>query len=250
MRRLKVRRMCPKGPLDIIISSYPKNIDAFANPEVGDELLDKLRTIPQFKVFMQSRRLEWDNTYRTIDTLVELGLISEKLAWKQLLLRQRFTHFCTLTIARPVTKAFLYKILDLFIKKINRKLLGKNWSRPEKREFQPLIMAFLDKGSDQKTSKRLRRESKGTSSRTHRIKYSDENLFHFHLLIKFSDKPTIKTHNTIAGVPDIWKRMNKTFRTKSCNTAKIGPIEDMDEAIGYCLKNFHDLPLDRVTPSD
>ncbi|MDO9119552.1 MAG: hypothetical protein Q7U39_16455 [Nitrospira sp.] len=250
MYRLKGNRPRPKGPLNIVISEYPKQVDDAEDAVLGDQLLSALEKLSPSERLSFWRSLNKDEMGHVIDEILDIGTIDEKPAWNTFIFRKGFTHFGTLTLGGKFNMKLAYRLLDQFIKDYYQELLGPHWYSSDNKKRQPLIFAFADKGSDKKTSAKLRRQSQGLLSGNRTIKFSKDNKLHFHLLIKCSDKiPLEKVQEAIKAAPAIWKNLNKVFSIKSCAEAKIEPIADKKKVILYSLKNFPDLPLGRVTPS-
>lgn len=233
MYRLKGNRPRPKGPLNIVISEYPKPVVNAENPERHAQ--------------SHNTSLNRDAMRRVMEEFLAHGTIDELSAWNEFLLSQGFTHFCTLTLGGKFTKTFAYRLLNQFIKDFYQELLGSHWYSPDNKKLQPLIFACADKGSDQKTSRKRRRQSQGLLPRHQTFTYSNDNTLHFHLVIKLSPElPLERVQKAIGAVPAIWKKLNKAFKTKICTEARIGPIEEEKKVIGYSLKNFSSLPVDPV----
>lgn len=188
-----------------------------------------------------------------------------KKAWGEFLLCQSFTHFCTLTFSRDLAKnrALANKmVLELF-NQINRFLLGRNFAKPSKREQSPLIIAFSDIGSDQKTRKKFQRIGKSSSLERH-IRFGNNHALHFHLLIRLNPEhlSTIekKGINLQELISSGWLSIGKIFASPNdgtenafnyCDNSLITPIENQLATILYCLKDFQQFPsVGAASPSD
>lgn len=261
MKRLTVRRMpTSKGPTDINISPYPTRPLSQLPPsqEQGTPVLNALANLPKLHIHSQFAGVDNHQRETIIDALLTQDRSSLKGSWTTFLMNLGFTHFCTITFSHEPSKALAYKLLNEFRKHIARTLLGRNFATVKKRESQPLIFAFMDRGSDAKTSRKLRRFSRETQAAhpTRRITYGKNPAVHFHLLVRFTKINSAamdKTHtNILEKIPGMWLDIGETYAASSdtrglganyCDSADIAPIRDNLKSILYCLKNISALPV-------
>ncbi len=266
----------PIGPTDIWISPFPKqpveeeDIPFLGTPlnelpqELGAHALQMLKPAEQRNIALKDISGKGHLT-TILAQMREHAPTNYKEGWVEFVLRQCCTHFCTLTFSRNLTKnkPLAYKLVQEFSKRLNRFLLGRNFSKSSKRERSALVIAFSDAGSDEKTRRKLQRSINSPQVKR-RIRFGDDHALHFHLLIRLTKEHLNTFEKKCLNIPSLiqreWLDIGQTFAARAngteytanyCGSSLIEPIEDPLAVVLYCLKNFQQpLPVGahQVTP--
>lgn len=263
------------GPTDIWISPFPQypveDLPFEGTPlnelplRMGARSLQMLKSVRPGDISLQTMRRK-RHLKTILDQLHKYGPRDYKGAWVEFILNLCCTHFCTLTFSRDLTKDkdLAYKLVREFSKRLNRLLLGRNFAKSTKREDSALVIAFSDTGSDEKTSRKLRRQQKSRQIKRH-IRFGKDQALHFHLLIRLTEDHLSLLENKqleiAKEIPGMWADLGQTFATRNgelehtanyCGSSLIEPIENPLAVTLYCLKNIQPLPVGthQVTPPD